>query len=243
MQDVTFGRIAHSGIPPEELSVGQNESSVATRGKVQEIPAQLFKHEKRFTLASLGKTARSRTYEEAFFWLSDAQISIPCFTATDPSVGLALSRNTSALKCYMADTGLLATMALITSNATGEDLYRNVFLGKIGLNEGMLTENVVAQTLVAKGERLFFYSQSGKKEDEERLEIDFLVIRPFKDASGKARVSPIEVKSSTRFKTVSLDRFTSLFQKKIGTEYVIYPGAFKKDGRRLLVPLYAAHCI
>ena len=88
-----------------------------------EIPAQLSKHEKRFTLASLGKSARSRTYEEAFFWLADAQISIPCFSSTDPSVGLALSRDSSALKCYMADTGLLATMSLLTSNATKEALY------------------------------------------------------------------------------------------------------------------------
>lgn len=208
-----------------------------------EIPAQLSKHEKRFTLASLNKSARLRTYEEAFFWLADAEITIPCFAATDPSVGLALSRESSAMKCYMADTGLLATMALLTSNATEEELYRNVFLGKIGLNEGMLTENVIAQTLVANGDRLFFYSQSGRKDGEERLEIDFLVVRPFKDAAGKPRVSPIEVKSSTRFSTVSLDRFTARFQKKLGTAYVIYPGPYKKEDRRVLVPLYAAHCV
>lgn len=208
-----------------------------------EIPAQLSKHEKRFTLASLGKSARSRTYEEAFFWLADAQISIPCFSSTDPSVGLALSRDSSALKCYMADTGLLATMSLLTSNATKEDLYRGVLFGKLSLNEGMLVENVVAQTLVAKGDRLFYYSQSGKKEGEERLEIDFLVVRPFKDAGGKPRVSPIEVKSSVRFRVLSLERFAEKFREKIGTEYVVYPGPMRRDGRRLLVPLYAAHCL
>ena len=208
-----------------------------------EIPAQLSKHEKRFTLASLGKTARMRTYEEAFFWLADAQITIPCFASTDPSVGLALSRDSSALKCYMADTGLLAAMALLTSNATKEDLYRNVLFGNLSLNEGMLTENLVAQTLVAKGDRLFYYSQSGKKEGEERLEIDFLTVRPFPDARNKPRVTPIEVKSSVRFRTVSLDRFVQKFRERIGNEIVVYPGPLRKEGRRLLVPLYAAHCL
>lgn len=158
-------------------------------------------------------------------------------------MGLALSRDSSALKCYMADTGLLATMSLLTSNATKEDLYRGVLFGKLSLNEGMLVENVVAQTLVAKGDRLFYYSQSGKKEGEERLEIDFLVVRPFKDAGGKPRVSPIEVKSSVRFRVLSLERFAEKFREKIGTEYVVYPGPMRRDGRRLLVPLYAAHCL
>ena len=208
-----------------------------------EIPAQLSKHEKRFTLASLGKTARMRTYEEAFFWLADAQITIPCFASTDPSVGLALSRDSSALKCYVADTGLLAAMALLTSNATKEDLYRKVLFGNLSLNEGMFTENLVAQTLVAKGDRLFYYSQSGKKEGEERLEIDFLTVRPFPDARNKPRVTPIEVKSSVRFRTVSLDRFVQKFRERIGNEIVVYPGPLRKEGRRLLVPLYAAHCL
>ena len=33
---------------------------------------------------------------------------------------------------------------------------------KIGVNEGMLAENVVAQMLVAAGHKLFLYSKSGK---------------------------------------------------------------------------------
>ena len=207
-----------------------------------EIPAQLSKHEKKFKLTSLTKDARMRAYEEAFMWLNDAQITIPCYGVSDPSVSLALSRE-SLLKCYMADTGLLATMALITSNVTKEDLYRNVFLGKIAINEGMLTENIVAQTLVANGDRLFFYSQTGHAEDESRMEIDFLIIRPFSDAAGKPRVSPIEVKSTTRMTTISLDRFAAKFEKKIGHQYIFYPGPLKKDRERLYVPLYAAHCV
>lgn len=55
------------------------------------IPGQLSKHEKKFTLSSISKNARMRTYEEAFFWLSDARIANICYASTDPSVGLGLS--------------------------------------------------------------------------------------------------------------------------------------------------------
>ena len=128
------------------------------------IPGQLSKHEKRFKLSSLDKNARMRTYEEAFFWLADARIANICYAASEPSVGLSLSMEQTALKCYMADTGLLVTLAFSDNNDTDEDVYRAVLRGDIGLNEGMLTENYVAQSLKANGYRLFFYSQSGKKE-------------------------------------------------------------------------------
>ena len=107
--------------------------------------------------------------------------------------------------------GLLVTLAFSDNNDTDEDVYRAVLRGDIGLNEGMLTENYVAQSLKANGHRLFFYSQSGKKEGEERMEIDFLVTRPYVNAAGKPRISPIEVKSPRKYGTISLDRFRARF--------------------------------
>ena len=208
-----------------------------------EIPEQLAKHEKRFNLASLGKDARLRTYEEAFFWLSDAEITNPCWAADDPSVGLSLSRSSSSLKCYMADTGLLVTMALADSRVTQENIYQAVLLGRVGLNEGMLTENMVAQTLMAKGDRLFFYNRSGKEGNNERMEIDFLVIRPWNKGGDKPRVTPIEVKSGARYSTLSLDRFREKFSRRTGTAYVVHPGQYKKEEDLVHVPLYMAHCL
>ena len=204
------------------------------------IPGQLSKHEKKFTLSSISKNARMRTYEEAFFWLSDARIANICYASTDPSVGLGLSMGQTSLKCYMADTGLLATLALSTGSASEEDVYRAVLRGDVGLNEGMLVENVVAQSLVANGHKLFFYSQSGKKEHRQRMEIDFLIVRPYANAAGKPRVSPIEVKSPRQYGTTSLDRFKETFGKKIGTQYVLHPKQMKTDGDRAYLPLYMA---
>lgn len=207
------------------------------------IPGQLSKHEKKFRLSSLGKGSRMRTYEEAFFWLADARIANVCYAATDPSVGLGLSMDQSSVKCYMADTGLLVTLALSMGAVGEEEVYRGVLRGDIGINEGMLTENVVAQALRASGHRLFFYSQSGKREGEERMEIDFLVVRPYANAAGKPRVSPVEVKSPRQYGTSSLDKFKRSFDKRIGTQYVLHPKQMRAEGDRVYLPLYMAGCL
>lgn len=207
------------------------------------IPGQLSKHEKRFMLSSLGKSARMRSYEEAFFWLADARIANLCYASNDPSVGLSLNMEQSSFKCYMADTGLLVTLAFSDGHATDEDVYRSVLRGDIGINEGMLVENVVAQMLRSAGHRLFFYSQSGKREGEERMEVDFLITRPYANAGGKPRVSPIEVKSPREYSTTSLDRFKRKFGKRVGLQYVLHPKQLKVDGDRLYLPLYMGWCL
>ena len=155
-------------------------------------------------------------------------------------MGLALNMEQSALKVYMADTGLLVTLAFSESAETGEEVYRAVLLDDLGINEGMLTENLVAQMLVAAGHRLFFYSQSGRREGEERMEIDFLVVRPYANAAGKPRVSPVEVKSPKQYGTTSLDRFKGRFGKRIGSEIVLHAKQLRAEGDRLYLPLYMA---
>ena len=207
------------------------------------IPGQLSKHEKRFILSSLGKGARMRTYEEAFFWLGDARIANICYACADPSVGLSLNVEQSSFKCYLADTGLLVSLAFANKSETEEGVYRAVLRGDIGLNEGMLTENVIAQMLHASGHRLFFYSQTKSGEGAKRMEIDFLIVRPYADAANKPRVSPIEVKSPRQYGTTSLDRFKEKFGKKVGTQYVLHPKQMKIEDGRIYLPLYMGFCL
>lgn len=45
------------------------------RSIFSQIPGQLSKHEKKFTLASIDREARSRSYDSAFFWLEDARLT------------------------------------------------------------------------------------------------------------------------------------------------------------------------
>ena len=207
------------------------------------VAGQLSKREKKFTLASMGKNARMRGYEEAFFWLSDARIANVCYASNDLGVGLSLNMERSSLKCYMTDTGLLVTLAFADGDVTDKGVYRSILRGNIGVNEGMLVENVIAQMLVAAGHRLFFYSQSGKGKKENRMEIDFLVTRPYANAAGKPRVSPIEVKSPRQYGTTSLDRFKEKFGRRVGTQYVLHPKQMQIEGDRVCLPLYMGWCL
>jgi hypothetical protein len=159
-----------------------------------------------------------------------------CYNCTDPDVGLNMTRG-DAVKCYLADTGLLATMAYGDDEESSPSLYQEILKGRIESNEGMLAENVVAQQLVAAGRSLHFYS-SYSRVAAERMEIDFLIRQPYPNAAMKTRIAPVEVKSGRRYKTVSLDKFKSKFGKKVGTEFVLHPRALEVKGDRICLPLY-----
>jgi len=179
------------------------------------LPGQLSKKEKKYKLASIGKNARLREYEDAFMWLSDGMIANPCFNATDPGYGLGLSLDHSTHKLYMADTGLLITHACRGKGYINNDLYRAILFDKLNINEGMIMENIVAQMLRANGHRLFFYSRTDSNSSKKTIEIDFLV------SSGR-KICPIEVKSSSYRAHSSLDKFRAKFSAKIGESYILY---------------------
>lgn len=199
-----------------------------------QIPEQLTKHEKKFTLASLGKTARYREYEDAFIWLSEAKIINQCFNSTEPSVGINLNTNRMTMKCYMADTGLLITQAIEDGMFQEQEVLKAIMFDRIGINEGMFLENAVAQALVAKGHRLFFYSKADKENFHNNMEIDFLI-------RNKKKICPIEVKSSNYRKHTSLDRFGEKFSDKTGERILIYTKDLAKEGDLLCLPVYMAY--
>ena len=206
------------------------------------IPGQLSKHEKRLVYTQVESGSRSRDFMTAFSWMREAATVNLCTLAEDPSIGLALSADDATVKCYMADTGLLSTMAFSASGSALPEVYRQVLLGADGVNEGMLAENAVAQQLTASGHDLYFYSKSSSIR-EERMEIDFLIIRPYPDAAMKPRVSPVEVKSGKRYSTVSLDKFHAKFTQRAGEEYVLHPRQMSQDGIRRFLPLYMSFCL
>ena len=138
------------------------------------IPSQLSQKEKKYNLSSLGKNARLRAYEDAFIWLREAMVVNTCFNATEPTVGLNLNTERTTQKCYMADTGLLVTHTFSDDNFSDNELYRDILLDKLNVNEGMIAENVVAQELRSHGHKLFFFSRSDSSERTNKIEIYLL---------------------------------------------------------------------
>ena len=197
------------------------------------IPGQLSKKEKKYKLSSLNKSARMREYEDAFVWLDEAMIVNPCFNATDPSVGLKLSEDYTTQKIYMADTGLLVTLAFQDDSYLDNQLYRDLLLDKINVNEGMLMENVAAQMIRSAGHGLFFYSRSDTNNRVNNMEIDFLI-------KQNRRICPVEVKSASYKHHSSLNKFINRFNEKIGEKYILYQkDIMVKDGV-IHLPIYMA---
>lgn len=200
------------------------------------IPGQLSKKEKKYTLSSLDRNARFRTFEDSFIWLSEAMVVNTCFNATDPNVGLALSADHTKQKCYMADTGLLVTLTFMDKSYTDNELYRAILFDKMDINEGMLMENVVGQILRSNGHKLYFYSRSDSAHRENHMEIDFLI------TEGK-KLSPIEVKSGNYRSHSSLDKFRTKFSSKVGQSYILYTKDVMTKDNILHLPLYMAMCL
>lgn len=215
----------------EDVAKFAGKEAGRVRAIFDQIPAQLSQHDKKFVLASLEKSARSRSYEDAFMWLAEAMVINPCYKALDPSVGLALNADHARLKCYLNDTGLLVSQVFDESEESDEDLYRALLFDKLGINEGMFIENAVAQMLVASGHDLYFYAKDDRSCAENRMEVDFLVRR------GKT-VSPIEVKSSTSRRHSSLDKFKKKFGRRVGQSYVACPKDIERVGDVLYLPFY-----
>lgn len=210
---------------------GSNAAKV--RSIFNEIPGQLTKKDKKYSLASLNKSARMRSYEDSFDWLSDAKIVNPCYNATDPTVGMSLSSDFATRKIYMADTGLLLSHALQMDSVTESDLYKAIFTGEVYFNNGMIAENAVAQSLVTSGKSLFFYSRHNRETHRNEIEIDFLIR---KDGA----ITPIEVKSGKYRSHASLDKFAKKFADRIGERTILYSKDVAQRNGIIHLPIYMA---
>ncbi|MBR6083754.1 MAG: ATP-binding protein [Salinivirgaceae bacterium] len=202
----------------------------------EQIPAQLQKHEKKFRLAALRKGASYRDYDDSFFWLSDSKIVNIAYNCTAPNVGLRLNMQRNTLKCYMADTGLLISLAFDENGKVPTELYRKLILNKLEVNKGMLVENIVAQMFVAAGHKLYFYSNSSREQSDDRMELDFLIAKS--KLTSRHNIVPIEVKSSQRYTLSSIRKCMEKFENHISTPIVLSGADVKEEDGITYLPYY-----
>lgn len=200
------------------------------------IPSQLQKHEKKFLLKALSEEARMRDYETSFFWLADAMIVNMAYNTTAPDIGLGINVEDSTLKCYMADTGLLLSHAFSDRDIVSEGLYNKILTDKLEFNGGMVIENIVAQMLRASGHKLYFFSKYDKSNASERMEVDFLITKS--SVTSRHNISPIEVKSSTRYTLTSMNKCLAKYGQYLATPYVVHTNDLREEGGIVYIPLY-----
>lgn len=202
------------------------------------IPAMLQQPEKRFRPSKVNKGSRMKDYLDSIFWLDESRVVNFCYNTTEPSVGLALNKDESKVKMYMADTGLLISMAFSTGELEQGGIYEKILHGKLEFNKGMITENLVAQLLRTSGHHLFYYTCSSRENSEDRMEIDFLIHKA--NVTSRHNICPIEVKSSTRYSLKSLEKYNKKFNNYLSQSYVLHTKDMEiKDGI-IYLPLYMA---
>ena len=205
-----------------------------------QIPGLLSRHEKRVVFNRIVENSTAEQYEETFFWLSDSMIVNECRRANDPAVGLSLSESDTYLKCYMGDTGLLLSHAFDENELLEEEVYKQILNDKLGLNEGMLYENVIAQMLAANNHRLFFYTHYNEEKKRNDIEIDFIISN---NSKTKYKMYPIEVKSGVRYSIKSLQKFNEKYKDRIGGAYIIHPRNLTIKEDIICIPPYMTICL
>lgn len=195
------------------------------------IPAQLSKNASRYQVNSvLDKRENRDTMSELLRNLEDSLTVNFAHHADDPNVGMPMHTDYGQYKLYVGDTGLFVTLAFWDKAATDNIIYQKLLSDKLSADLGYVYENIVAQMLVAAGNRLFYHTwptENGKH----NYEIDFILSRGNK-------ICPIEVKSSGYKTHASLDAFQKKFSNRIGNRYLVYPKDLRKEQDLLYVPVF-----
>lgn len=163
------------------------------------VPKQLAKELTKFQYSTVEKGQTSKKYGGSVQWLKDSNLVNACYNVKEPYMPLMANALDNQFKLYINDTGLLCAMY-------GFETKKAILLNTIkGNAKGGLYENVIAECLVKKGYKLYYY----KPDDNHELE--FLI-----EKDGEVR--PIEVKAGNAT-TTSLNNFIKDFSPKIAYKF------------------------
>ena len=195
--------------------------SVKIRGAYDSIPAQLSKINRKFQYKLIRKGATTALFGSSIEWIVMSGVVLKCDKVNQGFSPLSIFRDLSSFKLYMSDVGLYCAKASIFSKSIIEGRLNDVF-------KGAISENCVAQTLVANGFSLFYW------ESHSQAEVDFVIQK-------EDFVIPIEVKYDVNTRSKSLNSFI----KKYDPPYAIRVSAknFGFENRIKSVPHYAVFCI
>lgn len=198
------------------------------------IPAQLHKNSSQFQVSSAlnGKRLSENTLLSLISELVDSKTVLINYHADDPVAGMNAFKDITKFKLYLADTGLFVTLAFKDKDFTENIIYEKLLNDKLSVNLGYLYENVVAQTLVANGKQLFYYTFFNES-SRRNYEIDFLF-------SQKNKICPIEVKSSNYRTHSSIDMFYQKYSDRVFKRYILHTKDLTKDQDILCLPMFMA---
>lgn len=218
----------------EDLAKYDSENREKASVIFRTIPEQLENKNSHFKMSLIDKNARYQNYVGAVSFIAESMIGNECINVTKPEVALELFADRTNFKLYMGDTGLLVTQIMKHRDRTEEDLYKALIIDNLGINQGMIIENMVAQMLRMSGHDLYFHEYMYMPESsskEKKYEIDFMIVK-------KKKICPIEVKSSGYTSHKSFDYLIKKYQLKLEDRYIIYTKDLKYQDGITYIPLY-----
>lgn len=197
-----------------------NSDSVKIRACYNSIPAQLAKENKKFQYKVVQKGGTASIFGVSIEWLSLAGVVLKCQKTEHGFDPIAVYADLSAFKLYMSDTGLLVMKSGLSHQTilSGGD---NTFMGAV-------TENYVAQQLIAKGYNLYYW------ESDYSAELDFVIQK-------NNTISAIEVKKGDHTKSKSLNVFTEKYKPTKSIRFSLKN--FGETDKVKSIPLYAIFCM
>jgi len=191
--------------------------------KLQEIydamPGQLDQKNKRFQLNAIEKGMSYDRLKNDFLWLKDAGVAIPVYNISEPKLPLIISENRNLFKLFFSDVGLL-------TSCYSNQVKLAILNKEKAINNGALFENVVAQELLAKRHKEYYFNS------KQQGELDFVI-----ELDGK--VVPLEIKSGKDYKRHSaLNNVLKNENYKIEEAYILSEGNIEIEGKRVYMPIY-----
>lgn len=180
------------------------------------IPKQLARELKKFQYSTVEKGQTRRKYGGSVQWLIDSGMVNPCYNISEPYIPLMANARDEQFKLYINDTGLLTCLYGFD---TKKGILNNTLIGNA---RGGLYENIIAECLIKRGYKLYYY----KPDDNHELE--FLIEKD-------GNVVPIEVKAGNTA-SVSLNRFIEEFNPK--EAYKLISNRNGRNGIKITLPHY-----
>ena len=182
------------------------------------VPKQLAKDNKKYQWSKVEKGGRGEYYKDSLQWLEDADIVRRCYNSHITGLPLEGNAMDNVFKVYTADIGILVAMLGGTTRA-------DILQGNLGGYKGAIFENLMADTLIKKGQNLYYFQK------DSGMELDFLI-------RYKGECVPVEVKARTaQAKSISTVR---KHPEKYGVKHFIKFGDCNvgREGDLLTLPTY-----
>lgn len=194
--------------------------SIKIRACFNSIPAQLAKENKKFQYKIVQKGGSASIFGASIEWLIQSGVLLKCQKIEQGLEPISIYSDLSSFKLYMGDVGLL----VVKSGLSAQTILANsdnAFIGAV-------TENYVAQQLIANNHTIYYWESKGI------AELDFVL-------QVENQVIAIEVKKGIRTKSKSLNLFIEKY--KPAKSIRISSKNFGFSENLISIPLYAVFCI